>query len=548
MISDKDLKRVITDNDYLYGKDGSWRSYYQDLANFCLPRKAWITTMRVTGDRIKDEFLFDQRAIRCAKESVCGIHSNLTNPSSRWFATVTNDRDMQSGAVQKYFKERDEIQFDIMNDSNFNNTSLENYMDHMVFGMGNMLTQEDEQDHVRYTEVPIEQYQIAEDDRGRVVRVYRNFKWTSLQCYDRWGDDCPSEVIKAVNEKPFQLWDILHYVSPRDRYDSYKRDYYNMPYQSLWIMKKPLCKLEEKGFETNPFAVSRFWKDSNDPRGFSPAMDALASIKLINAEKRTFIRHAMKASDPAWMAPYKGFLNSPNFNPNAGNYYDPKHHKADSFRFLTPEGNSGLNIQAMEMEAFEIERAFFVDVFRAISNITQDKKKRSIPEIQRLVSEGLSMLGPIIGKILDESLTPTLERTGLIISRRGMFPPVPKALIDQETGEGKEINMTYLSPLARAQRQSQLTGITAWMGMIGEIAQLKPEVLDAINVDKVSKTIAEIQGVDPEFYYDDEVVKEMRKQRLQQARAAQQAAMAEDGANAVHKGAQAVKALSEANN
>ena len=541
MKTGKDITKILKENEYLWGQDGSWRSYYQDLANFCLPRKAWITSHRVLGERIKDAFLYDVRAIRCAKESTSGFHSHLTNPSSRWFQTVLKDeRLMQSGANQRYLKHRDDIQFDVMNASNFDRGILENYMDHLVFGTGNLMIQEDEVDEVRYLEIPVEQYSFAEDSRGRACRVFRNFQWTAIKLYEEFGDDCPREVIEALDDNPYTLFDVLHYVAPRGKRNVYKEDYLNMEWESQWILKKPETQLRESGFKRNPFSIGRFWCDANDPRGFSPAMDALASIKLLNAEKRTFIRHAMKASDPAWMAPYKSFLNTPNFNPSAANYYDSKKFKADAFRFLAPEGNAQVNIEAMELETMEIERAFFVDVFRSISMVTQDKKKRSIPEVQRVIAEGMSMLGPIIGKMIDETIDPILEKTGEILDERGIFEPAPGIL------QGKETKIEYLSPLARAQKQSEMIGMSAWLQVVAEIANFKPEILDPINVDKISKIIADIQGVDPDVYYSEEYVNKLRQQRAKMQMAQQQIAMAEQGAGAAHKGAQAQKASKEA--
>ena len=535
------IDRVLKDQDMIYGNDGNWRSYYQDLASFCLPRKAWINSIRMFGERLKDNFLYDIRAIRCAKEMVCGIFSHLTNPSSRWFQSATKDpKDQQSGSIQRYFKECDDIMFDVLNDSNFDDAILENYMDHAVFGTGNIYTEDDEKDEVRYTEIPVEQYCFQNDARGRVFKVYRKFQYFPHQILDRWPDSSPREVREAVTKNPNSTFDILHYIGPREKRNPYLQDRSNMPWESLWILMKPEELLSEGGYQEFPSAIGRWWKDANDPRGFSPAMDALASIKLLNAQKRTFIRHAMKASDPAAMSPYRSFLNSPNFNPSAMNYYDAKNFKPDMFKFLTPEGNSNLTVEAMELETQEIERAFYVDVFRAVSMVTQDRKKRSIPEVQRVIAEGMSMLGPVVGKLINETIDPTLERTRAILNRRLILPPEPAQI------KGKQKKIIYLSPLARAQKQSQMIGISAWMSALGQLAQFRQDILDPVDFDRVSKIIADIQGVDPSFYLSDEKVQQIRKQRAQAQKAQQQAQLAETAAKAAHHAGTAKKDMAMA--
>jgi hypothetical protein len=538
------IDRIIGDYEQIYDAEGSYRSYCQDVANFCLPRKAWINSIRVQGERLKDNFLYDIRAIRNLKDMVCGFHSNLTNPSSRWFDTETmNNRYMEFGAIQRYYKRCDDIMFDVINDSNFDEAILETYIDLGAFGTGNLHTEDDDVDEVRYTEIPIEQYVFVEDARGRVFKVYRKFTYTALQCKDRWGEKVPKEVNDAIKDKPYQRFEILHYIGPRDKRNPWKADRSNMPWESLWIMIKPEMLLSEGGYQELPSAIGRWWKDSNgDPRGFSPAMDALASIKLLNAQKRTFIRHAMKASDPAWMAPFRSFLNTPNFNPSAANYYDSKHFKADSFKFLNPEGNFSLNVEAMDIEAYEIERAFYVDVFNSISALTQDKKKRSIPEIQRIIGEGMAKLGPIIGKVIKGTLTPTLSRTRAICERRLLFPPKPKELNDERE------KVVYNSPLARAQRQSQMLGMTAYMGILTELSNFDRSVLDPVDLDKWSRIIADIQGVDPSIYKDEEEVKKIRAARAKMQIQQQQVATAEQAASATLHGAKAQKAQKDAEN
>src|SRR5712671_1550858 len=99
----KDEKDLVKRNDYLQGQRGDWLSYWQDVANFCLPRKAWITTIKIYGEQLKFNYLYDSRAILALKKSASGFHSNLTNPASKWFSFRTlNEKYMQSGNVQRY--------------------------------------------------------------------------------------------------------------------------------------------------------------------------------------------------------------------------------------------------------------------------------------------------------------------------------------------------------------------------------------------------------------------------------------------------------------
>jgi hypothetical protein len=305
----------------------------------------------------------------------------------------------------------------------------------------------------------------------------------------------------------------------------------------VWIVKKEAHVLEEGGFEENPYAVSRFWKDANDVRGFSPTMDVLASIKLANAQKRTFIRAAMKKSDPALMMPDRGWLAAPNLNPGYINYYNKKHTGPDDFRAIENKGDSNLNVEAMEMENTEIDQAYYIPLFESLANVTH---KMSIPEVQRRIAENMQYVGPVIGRLLDEGKTPPLMRTFNILERKGIFPPRPKELV------GQKYDIIYLSPLAKAQRQSEMNGIQAWLGLIGELAKFKPEALDVVNTDKVIEVAGELQGVDPEFQNEKDVIAKIRENRAKAQQMQMQLEAANSAADSAHKGALAKKEMSAA--
>ena len=539
MISKDRIEEILGNNAYLQGQRGNWDSNYQDCADFCLPRKAWINSIRINGEQLKYNFLYSVRAIRDVKKSASGFQSQLTNPSSKWFGFQPLDVKMRdSRVIQKYFKECEDIQLSIMGQSNYYNNQLENYVDHLVFGTGNLMTEDDPISHVRYNEIPIEQYNFEEDARGRVCGVYRNPRYTASQLTKWFGSECSKGIKDAMaDDKPFQLFEILHYVYERHERDVAKKDKFNKPWASVWIVKKEAHVLEEGGFEENPYAVGRFWKDANDCRGFSPAMDVLASIKLVNAQKRTMIRAAMKASDPALMMPDRGWLAAPNLNPGYINYYNKKHTNPDDFRPIQSGANFQINEAAMQMEDIEIDQAFYIPLFETLSNIT---KKMTIPEVQRRIAENLQYIGPTIGRLLDESITPTLLRTRNILQRQGVFPPLPREL------EGKKIDVIYLSPLAKAQRQSEMNGIMAWLQMIAEVAQFKPEAIDIPNIDKIITSAGELQGIDPEFANEKDVIANIRANRAKAQQMAAQLQAAESAAKTAQTGAMAKKHLAEA--
>jgi hypothetical protein len=93
--------------------------------------------------------------------------------------------------------------------------------------------------------------------------------------------------------------------------------------------------------------------------------------------------------------------------------------------------------------------------------------------------------------------------------------------------------------LAQAQRAVGTNSIDRFVGNLGMVAQMKPEVLDRFDADQYAEIYGDMLGVDPRLIVADDKVALIRQQR---AEAAQQQAQAEQMA----QGAQAARNLAAA--
>lgn len=533
-----DSEKLVFKSNYLQGQDGDKLSYYQDVSNFCLPRKAWITTIKFYGEQLKFNYLYDVRAILAVKESACGFLSKLTSPVTKWFDFRTlNPKYMQGGKVQKYFKEVSDTQYGIINDSNWNETILENYTDDLVFGTSPILTEEDHKEHVRYNSIPVEQVSFERDDRGEVCGVFRRFKYTALQISMRWPKRIPQMVQDAIkDQKYYDKFDIIHYVGERHDRDVSKMDSVNMEYRSVWIFKKDAFKLSESGFTSNPYAVMEFWRQCGDDMAYSPAMDVLAAIKLVNAQKRTIIRRAMKDADQASASPARFWLGRFNQNPAAMNYYDKtKYTKEDYFNIPTG-GDPKLSVEMMQEEQNIIDRGFFLTLFKAMTMISKDM---NVPETQQRISESIELIAPVVGR-MTKTIGKSQLRTYEILNNRLMLPPPPKEI------QGQDLGVLFLSPLARLQRASALNGVMSWLQVVKVVQGLVPDVVVGIDGDRIVNSSADLLNVDPSFVKEQQKIDEIRKKIMAVKQQQAQMAQAQQGAEIAHTVAGAKKQHAEA--
>ena len=537
MMQDKNkqaIEKLVTRAENLKDLNAPWQSTFQELAEWILPCKSYVTREKSKGSKKANASkLYDTTGVRALKIMAAGFHSNLTNPATKWFNLKTRDNDVMKDREAKiWFKEVEDIIFGTLATSNFDTTMQEFYLNAGCFGTGVILTLEDPVEKVRFTEIPIEQVVMEEDAHGRVNRIYRTFPLTAQQAFDLWGKEAGEAVTEIVKKKPNEKLKFLHYVGPRDERDPSKDDSKNMPFKSLWIELSKKHLISEGGYMSNPFAAGRFWKDTADTFGYSPAMDVLADVKLASAMVKTLLRSAMKQADPPLIAPRRGFIAPLNGNPGKINYRDEKTPN-DAITPFPTGGNNQLTLEVIQETQRNIEKAFFVPLFQAISNIT---KQMTIPEVQRRISENMVLLGPVVGRFTQEMLDPIILRTFDILFSQGEIPMPPMSV------QGKDLDIVYISALARAQKESEIFSLQAFYQDIGMVATAIPDVLDNINGDSTIEQIAKIRGISPEIIRSEQEVEKIRKMRAEAQMAAMQA---EADAKKVETGAVAAGAAKD---
>ena len=133
------------------------------------------------------------------------------------------------------------------------------------------------------------------------------------------------------------------------------------------------------------------------------------------------------------------------------------------------------------------------------------------------------MLGPVLERLHNEILDPLIEMAFSRMVEAGIVPPAPQEM------QGMELNVEFVSMLAQAQRAIATNSVDRFVGNLGAVAQLKPDVLDKLDADRWADAYADMLGIDPELIVPGDKVALIRQAR---AEAQQQAAQAEQMAQA----------------
>ena len=495
-------KTIMARFDRLKTGRQNWETHWQEVADYMQPRKADVTRTRSRGDK-RTELIFDSSPIQAVELLAASLHGMLTNPSTPWFSLRYKDQGLDADDEAKLWLEGvTDTMYTAFNRSNFQQEIFELYHDLITFGTAAMFIEEDQDDLLKFSTRHINEIYITENDKGRIDTVYRKFKITLRAAFQQFGENLSEEARNKVEKDPFDEIDILHAVYPRQDFDPTKKDKKNMEFESTYVEYKNGNELSVGGFMEFPFVVPRYLKASHEIYGRSPAMTALPDVKMLNEMSKTTIKAAQKQVDPPLLVPDDGFLLPVRTVPGGLNFY--RSGTRDRIEPLNIGANNPLGLNMEEQRRTAIRNVFYVDQL-----LLQQGPQMTATEVIQRNEEKMRLLGPVLGRLQSELLKPMIDRCFAILLRNNQFAQAPEFL------SGQDIEIEYVSPLAKAQKGTELSSITRAIEILGSLANVAP-VFDYINFDSLVKHIADLVGVPQKVLKLQSQVNAEREQAAQQ--------------------------------
>jgi len=488
----------------------TWESHWQEIADYMLPRKADITTQRTRGDK-RNEVIFDGTAIHALELLGSSLHGMLTNAASPWFTLAYKNTQLsQNDEAQEWLDSVTQDMYTAFNRSNFQQEIQELYQDLISFGTSAMFVSPDEQNSIRFNTRHIKEIFIAENEKGQVDTVFRHFTISARAAVNLFGEaNVGSSIFNKFKKDIDADVSLLHVVTPRDTYDASKEDAANMPFKSCYIDPDDVHMINESGFREFPYVVPRYLKASYEIYGRSPAMNALPDVKMLNKMSEVAIKAGQKQIDPPLMVPDDGFMLPIRTVPGGLNFY--RSGSRDRIEPLNIGANNPITINMIQDRQLAVQKTFYVDQL-----LTSQGGNMTATEVLQRNEEKMRLLGPVLGRLQSELLQPLIERVYNILERQGVFRPAPQILAEQN------VEIEYVSPLAKAQKSSDLNSVMRGIEIFGAMSQFAP-VLDYLDSDGLAKYVQNVLGLPAKIMKSDAEVQKVREERQQaEQQAAQQ--------------------------
>jgi hypothetical protein len=516
----------------LKSERSSWDSHWREISDYLLPRSGrFFTSDRNRGEKRHNNIL-DNTGTRSLRILAAGMMAGMTSPARPWFRLTTSDPDLDEAAnVKAWLADVTRLMQMVFAKSNTYRGLHSNYEELGAFGTASSIVLPDYRNVIHHYPQTTGEFCVATDSRGQVNAVYREVSKTVAQIVGEFGKEACSTTVKNMFDNGnLESWvPVLHYIEPRADRDASKRDAKNMAWKSCYYeMGGEADKmLRESGFKAFPALCPRWATAGGDIYGHSPGMEALGDIKQLNHEQLRKAQGIDYKTRPPLQAPMSLKSSEMDMLPGGISFVDeasPTGGIRSAF-----EVNIDLShlLEDIRDVRERIRASFYADLFLMLANSTGPQMTAT--EVAERHEEKLLMLGPVLERMHNEILDPLIEMTFARMVEAGIVPPPPQEL------QGRELNVEFVSMLAQAQRAIATNGVDRFVGNLGVVAQLKPDVLDKLDADRWADAYADMLGIDPELVVPGEQVALIRQQRAEAQRAAAQAEMANQAADTAQK-------------
>ncbi len=522
------MVKALETYEKLLGEKVTQLSLWREIGEFMYPSQSDFGRYYTTQSNRQDKrrLLFDptgEYSLDIFASSMVGL---LANPAAKWLAFETDDLNLLDDRETQMFL--DDAQRKVL--SVFNNPRSKFY-DNLftslkmigAFGAGMILADSDDDVIMKFRAESPRNFDYTEDFGGNVKDVYleREFTIASLKEKTEW--DIPAEILARPDTDKVK---IIRHIAPNPDFNPTKLGKKFAKFHSNYYLKNEKKLVHSGFFNSARAAIGRWDRIDSCKWPDSCGRVALAGVKLMQNADRAMIVAMEKELRPTLFVSSEAKFGK--LDTSAGAVNVGRGNPNDTIRELRTTGNVSTAFQWMEIKRQQIRQAFYTDVFQSVEAVNMTATEANIRNQERL-----RVITPKAARIQSDLLGPLAETVLAELIQKKMLQ-VPRAMLDA----GGEIKITYISPIAQAQRFNDAQNMLQFMQDLGIMAQMFPETLDKIDPDKMVDEMAEIRGV-PESILrpkettgDDVGFENIRADRAQQQQLQQTLMMAQQAGDA----------------
>ena len=555
--SNRDIKQRL---EFMVGDRYRMENVWRDITALYYPAGPRWEDMESRGGRTMDPIwqeartarrgrrMYDSTAVSSSERLAAGVESMITPQAQQWHTLSLEGIDSFEPTIDEeaWIDRIVNYMFSVRYDprSGFLSSHQNAIYSAVTLGTGVVFVEENfgAQDAsaaeipYRYIPIPLNETFLQVSSHGVHDTCFRVFKLSARQAAERFGAENLSHKLQAKFDKPDQMddrYDFIQAVFPSEELNSDWRNRTDLPFTSIYQEHESNHEISFSGYKEFPYIVYTWNLVENSPYGESPSMQCLPEAKSLQLMARDALLASQANIRPPMASAYS--LDRPlNMNPGAIN---PKFVDPQSGRLLAQplisKTDPSLFETTMEMRRNQIRETMYTNLFQVMA----DKQYMTATEASIRNSEKAELLGPAATRI-QVALAAYIEREMGILERKGAFRP-DAAFEPPESLQDQPINVKFTSPIDRARRISEVTGMQQTLEFAGGIAQFDPTVIDNFEFDEMVHVARQLFGAPAKTIKSPEHVKALREERAPAAgmqQAVEQAGAAGEAAQSAGAG------------
>lgn len=576
MQSDRAVK-VVARYAHLENIKRPWLPLWQIAGLYVVPTKRNFYNDISDGQSLTGQ-IFDTTAVMACQQAASTIVGALwPNGPKTFVIDAPDDMEVEEANNQdykKYYNTASKRMYSAMdNPESALQTSIFEYMqDQLGFGTSGIFTEENYGDDanekpVKYYPVDCKKICISEGPDGFVDTVYMKKPMTVKQLIQEYGVENVSKRSRDAfhNDNGDMKVHVLHAIEPRIKDTAQLFGNLNMPVASIHIEMDTNNILRESGYSEMPVFVTRFWKAMGEIYGRAPGTESLPDVIGVNFLSEMYDVAVEKKLDPPGILNSDGSLGGGTFDKSAGavnirNSSGRMQEHTKTWEPLLDVGDVSLTEKRIESLQLKIDRAFFID---RLNDLNNDSRMTLGEANIRNEMRGQS-LNTTYSRQIHEMFSRLIKRTLHIMMNKGLLGVIngseeynaaiqrgeqplviPDGLV-KRLQQGRDFyKITFISPAVRMMRLEELNAINNILGIVEKLGPIKPEMMDALDFDKIMLKLQELTGAPPEIINSVEAIQQIRQSRAQQQQDAAMAAKGEQVALTAKHAGQAAHATAQ---
>ncbi len=553
-------QRILRISASLKSQRSAFDPHWQDIASLTFPRRVrFAQTDRNKSNTSYWTKIVHGRGTLAARTARSGMMSGLSSPARPWRKITTIDQDLAKyGPVKTWLFELNKRVNSFTSRSNFYKVMPTLYGDVVNFATACVGVLPDNEAPYRFYDFPVGSYWLGCNARGVVDTFLREFQMTVKSVVEKFGDNQEPDKIKwdkftpgikaAYNQSDYERpVTVEHYIGFNPEYDptvlSDKRKRFVSYYYERGMQAYPgqlsdagitMNKfLSVSGYDLFPILAPRWDTTGEDTYGTScPGMEMLGDLKELQMLTKKKSKGLDKQLDPPLTGPVA--LRNQKVSLLSGDItYGDVRQGTLGLRPIHETAFSHADVRE-DMNVLEqrINEYYYVDLFQMLRNM-EGVQPRNEKELAMRNEEKLLELGPVVERLQDELFDPETALEVHYLDQAGLLPPRPQEL------RNSPLMVEYVSVMAQAQKLVGVAGTERFLGFVGNMSGMFPEVKYKVNSFAAVNEYADMMGVPENITVEDDAAQAKVDAEMQ---AKQQAAQAEQ----MQATAAAAKQLSDA--